>query len=96
MPESTAPPVALLARITGRVQGVFFRAWTKEEAEARDLSGWVRNEPDGSVSALISGPGEAVREMVAALHEGSPPSRVDHVDTAPADPPDRPGFHVLK
>ncbi len=92
----TEQTTTLKARITGHVQGVFFRAWTKEQAEARGLSGWVRNEPDGSVAALISGPQDKVRGMVDALHEGSPPSKVDRVETASADPPDRPGFHVLK
>ncbi|NRB17607.1 MAG: acylphosphatase [Rhodobacteraceae bacterium] len=48
--------IALRARITGRVQGVTFRAWTRSEAEQRGLSGWVRNEPDGSVRALLIGP----------------------------------------
>ena len=36
-------------RVSGRVQGVFFRNWTIDEAEARDIRGWVRNRPDGSV-----------------------------------------------
>ena len=40
--------IAVRVRVRGRVQGVWFRAWTKAEAEARGLSGWVRNEPDGS------------------------------------------------
>jgi len=92
----TEPTMTVTARITGRVQGVFFRAWAKEQAEARGLSGWVRNEPDGSVAALISGPENKVREMVETLSEGSPPSAVDRVETASADLPDRPGFHVLK
>ncbi len=48
--------IALRARITGRVQGVAFRAWTRSEAKQRGLSGWVRNESDGSVRALFIGP----------------------------------------
>ena len=87
---------AILARVTGRVQGVWFRAWTREEAEARGLSGWVRNEADGSVTALISGPGEAVRGMVAALSEGPPAARVTRVETEAADPPDGTGFHIAR
>jgi acylphosphatase len=88
--------IAVRARITGRVQGVWFRAWTKAEAEARGLSGWVRNEPDGSVAALIAGPEDAVGEMVAALHGGPPRARVDAVEVEPADPPGRDGFHVMR
>src|SRR5699024_1180285 len=45
--------VAVEARITGRVQGVWYRGWTKGEATRRGLSGWVRNEPDGAVAALF-------------------------------------------
>jgi acylphosphatase len=88
--------VALRVRVRGRVQGVGFRAWTKREARARGLAGWVRNEADGSVAALISGPTDRVPDMVAALHRGPPLARVDRVETHPAMPPDAPGFDVLK
>jgi acylphosphatase len=83
-------------RVTGRVQGVGFRAWTARQAEARGLSGWVRNAPDGSVEALVSGPGEAVRAMIAALHEGPPLARVDRVEARQAEAPGGPGFRVLR
>ena len=53
------PRRTVLARISGRVQGVSFRVWTQFEAEKLGLSGWVRNEDDGSVTALISGPESA-------------------------------------
>ena len=46
---------AILVRIRGRVQGVSFRVWTKMEAEKLGLTGWVRNEADGSVAALVAG-----------------------------------------
>jgi acylphosphatase len=88
--------LTLRVRVTGRVQGVWFRGWTQEQARARGLSGWVRNAPDGSVAALISGPGEKVAEMVAALHDGPPLAQVDRVETHPAEPPDAPGFDVMK
>ena len=88
--------VAVEVRVRGRVQGVGFRAWTQAEAGARGLAGWVRNEPDGSVQALISGPGERVADMVSALHRGPPLARVDHVETRPAMPPDAGGFDVLR
>jgi len=68
---------AIGARVTGRVQGVNFRAWTQVEAQGRGLGGWVRNEPDGTVSAHLEGPPEAVDEMVTALHKG-PPAAVVH------------------
>jgi acylphosphatase len=88
--------IALRVRVRGRVQGVWFRGWTKSQAEARGLHGWVRNEADGSVAALIAGPEAAVREMVAALREGPPLARVDAVETEHAEAPGSPGFHVVK
>jgi acylphosphatase len=86
----------VLARVTGRVQGVWFRAWTREQAERIGLRGWVRNEPDGSVSALLSGEEPAVAEMLSALHEGPPGAEVAGVETEPAAPPGGPGFRVLR
>ncbi len=61
---------AILVHIQGRVQGVGFRAWTERQAQALDLDGWVRNEPDGSVRALVSGPDDAVARMLALLRGG--------------------------
>jgi len=57
-------------RITGRVQGVGFRAWMRGQANARNLSGWVRNLPDGAVEAVICGPPDAVDEMIEACKDG--------------------------
>lgn len=67
------------AVITGKVQGVYFRAFTQEEAENLNLSGWVRNLPSGAVEALICGPADLVAIMVDWLATGSPHSRVDQV-----------------
>lgn len=66
-------------QIEGRVQGVWFRAWTTEQARARGLAGWVRNRRDGTVEALFAGSREAVDEMIAACHRGSPASNVTGV-----------------
>lgn len=85
------------ARVTGRVQGVAFRAWTEGEATARGLSGWVRNEPDGSVSALLHGQADAVAAMLDALHRGPPAARVDEVTTEEEAPDDVPrDFRVIR
>jgi len=78
-----APPVAVEVRINGRVQGVWFRAWTRGEATALGLAGWVRNEADGAVRALLVGPRAAVDEMLARCREGPPLARVDSVETVP-------------
>lgn len=62
--------------IEGKVQGVFFRDSTRQQAEALGVSGWVRNLTDGRVEAVFEGPGDKVREMVAWCHRGPPMARV--------------------
>ena len=66
-------------RVEGRVQGVFFRDFTRREANRLGLTGWVRNLPDGAVEALLEGGEEAVAAMLTWLQTGSPRSRVDLV-----------------
>ncbi|MFI0848391.1 acylphosphatase [Mesorhizobium sp. IMUNJ 23232] len=90
-------PTATLAHITGRVQGVGFRFWTLEEAEALGLAGWVRNEPDGSVTALLIGPEGAVSEMIRKLHAGPPGAAVAGVALDAVDAGDtQDGFRILR
>lgn len=71
--------IARKVRITGRVQGVYYRGWTRSEAERLGLSGWVRNEYDGSVAAVIAGAPEAVEEMLRLMRRGPLDARVDEV-----------------
>ncbi|MHC4944697.1 MAG: acylphosphatase [Planctomycetota bacterium] len=66
--------------VSGIVQGVCFRAYTQRAALKHDVTGWVRNRPDGSVDGEAFGTPEAVKGFVAWLHEGSPHGRVDHVN----------------
>lgn len=73
------------AIVVGRVQGVYFRAYTQEAASGLGLKGWVRNLPDGSVETLISGEPEQVERMVAWLHQGSPMSLVREVQVYEVD-----------
>ena len=88
---------AVHARITGRVQGVSFRAWTQGRARALGLEGWVRNEPDGSVTALIGGESSAVDEMVQALHIGPRWANVTGVEIEPAAVSEiPPGFRITR
>lgn len=74
---------AVQVRISGRVQGVSFRWWTQGEAERLGLTGWVRNEADGSVVAVIAGPGEAISRMVKRFWDGPPAAAVSDVHTEP-------------
>lgn len=67
------------AVVVGRVQGVYFRAYTQEAASGLGLKGWVRNLPDGSVEALITGAPEQVERMITWLYQGSPMSLVREV-----------------
>lgn len=85
------------AVIRGRVQGVSYRAWTKEKAEGLGLSGHVRNRSDGSVEALFSGPTEAVERMLGLCRRGPLLARVDDVAvTEDAAAPAGPGFAVQR
>ena len=72
-------------RIHGRVQGVFFRNWTVEQAEALGVSGWVRNRRDGSVEAVAFGTAEAVEALIARCREGPPAARVERVEVEAAE-----------
>jgi acylphosphatase len=71
---------ALNLMIHGRVQGVWFRASTKEAASRLGVNGWVRNTPDGSVEAHIQGEDSAVEKMLAWCSQGPPGALVDHID----------------
>ena len=66
---------------SGRVQGVFFRAFTEETARALGLSGWARNLPDGRVEAVFAGSRETVEEAIRKCTAGPPSAHVDHVET---------------
>jgi acylphosphatase len=67
--------------ISGRVQGVFFRASTCEQANRLGLQGWVRNLPDGRVEALFEGEEERLKEMLGWCHQGPPGSLPGEVES---------------
>ena len=73
--------------IEGRVQGVWYRGWTCEQAGELGLCGWVRNRRDGTVEAVFSGTPQSVAEMIRRCHDGPPAARVTAVRPAPADDP---------
>lgn len=86
-------------RVTGRVQGVGFRWWTRREAEALGLRGTVRNREDGSVEVVASGDPGALDRLRSALNQGPPGARVEAVteertkDAAPRLPA---GFEIIR
>ena len=82
-------------RISGRVQGVFFRDSTRQKAEDLTLAGWVKNLPDGRVEAVFEGPPDRVREMLRWCEEGPRQASVENVETDIEDPAgDLSGFEV--
>ena len=82
----------LKVAVTGRVQGVWFRAWTCEQAESLGLDGWVRNRRDGSVEAVLSGQDKDVDAMLDLLRQGPPAAKVTSVQSEALDDPPESGF----
>jgi acylphosphatase len=80
--------------ITGRVQGVFFRAWARDQAERLGVTGWVRNCPDGHVEAHVEGESGAVDQMIECLRDGPPAANVENLRIWNADTFEFDGFEV--
>jgi acylphosphatase len=74
-----APMRRVRVTIRGRVQGVSYRATTMDEARRLGVSGWVRNQPDGSVLLEAQGPSDKIDQLLDWCHEGPPHARVDDV-----------------
>lgn len=73
---------AVRLKLSGRVQGVFFRAWTRQQAEALGVRGWVRNLGDGSLEAHLEGDEFCVSELIELMRSGPTEARVDCVDVS--------------
>lgn len=71
--------------VTGKVHGVFFRAFTKNAADNLRISGWVKNLPDGRVEALATGEDKNIETFIAQLKTGPPASRVDRIEIKEQD-----------
>ncbi len=81
--------------VTGRVQGVFFRAFTREVAQSLGLKGWVRNLPDGRVEAVFEGKKELIEEAIKKLKIGPPAARVEALETDWNEEPENlPDFRI--
>jgi acylphosphatase len=90
---SAEPRKCVRLRIAGRVQGVWYRGWTIDQARELGLDGWVRNRRDGSVEAVASGPAERVDELIARCRIGPPAAVVERVEVTPDSEEVAPGFH---
>lgn len=89
-------PYSVRLLISGRVQGVGFRAWAARKAAGLGLSGWVRNLTDGRVEALVHGPSVDVARFIQLCHRGPMMAQVDTVDARPDNATSvDPGFRQL-
>lgn len=86
MNSSSSPDQARRFRVSGRVQGVFFRASTAAQARAWSLRGCACNEADGSVLVLAAGPAAALERLEQWLRTGPPMARVDELQVEVIDP----------
>jgi acylphosphatase len=82
--------------VKGKVQGVYFRKYTQWKAEELELSGIVRNEPDGSVYIEAEGTSENVEALVKWCHLGSPLSKVEHVEIRNIEETGSLGFELIR
>jgi acylphosphatase len=78
--------VARRLQVYGRVQGVAYRAWTVQTAQALGVRGWVRNRRDGSVEALLVGAEAAVARLIEACRRGPPAAQVARIDISDPGP----------
>ncbi len=83
--------------VAGRVQGVFFRDSTRQQAQRRGVRGWVRNTADGSVETWLEGAPEDVDAVQRWIREGGPSAAsVDQVDATEEEPAGHDGFSVRR
>lgn len=91
---SDAARLQLRLRISGRVQGVWYRGWMEAEARRAGIAGWVRNRSDGSVEAVVAGDAATVRRLIAQCRRGPPAARVERIEERPEPGPPPIGFRV--
>lgn len=82
--------------VSGTVQGVSYRASTRDAAREAGVDGWVKNRDDGRVEAVFEGEEDGVEEMVEWCHSGSSAAEVEDVETEYDDPEDESGFEVRR
>ena len=82
--------------VSGTVQGVFYRANTRDEARDRGVDGWVKNLDDGRVEAVFEGDESDVKAMIEWCYDGSPAASVESLDVEYEDPTDLDGFEIRR
>jgi len=95
MADNAQETRTVTVKIEGRVQGVYFRAWTYETAQALGLDGTVQNTADGAVEAVFSGPAETVAKMLKLCELGPEAARVTKVTVVHEGGTVAPGFKVI-
>ncbi|MGJ3245659.1 MAG: acylphosphatase [Elainellaceae cyanobacterium] len=98
MVDQTTPQKVTCAHvfISGQVQGVGYRASTRDMAKRLNLTGWVRNLRDGRVEALFEGSAGAIDEILRWCHEGPPSAVVNHIEVQYEDPKGLKSFEVVR
>lgn len=86
---------AINLRVTGSVQGVFYRATTQEKAKELNLNGWVKNCPDGAVEIFAEGADDALTEFTNWCHHGPDTAEVDGVEIKEVDEQGTEGFEIV-
>lgn len=86
--------ITVRIRFHGRVQGVNFRRRTRDQADILNVSGWVRNMPDGSVEAEFSGEENSVRDLILYCSSDMPVARVDRVESSELEYREYGGFEI--
>ena len=78
--------IARHLRVSGHVQGVFYRVWAQGQARELGVNGWIRNCPDGSVEALVAGEEDCVERMIERMRSGPANARVEDVEVEEVEP----------
>lgn len=87
-------PVRYRVKVSGRVQGVWYRESCRRQAQAVGVFGWVRNRPDGTVEAAVEGEPSSVAQLLAWMRSGPPRATVTGIETQEEPPKGEPGFMV--
>ncbi len=85
LPKRMSTTECVRATVTGMVQGVGFRFFVVRAASRRDITGWVRNAPNGAVEVMAEGDPGMLKELVSKLQEGPPAARVTGVSVEPRE-----------